>query len=191
MILPYLARLVCLCLAAFFLVHARWDWRFPLLTPWAVRFAAGRMAPVYGARAAAGAAALSGRLRAFRRGRALHPQLSVSRAERRSRRDGRGLYGRGAGWASIWGFSLARATRAMARSAAAHSPVPERSREMRSAGRAEGGVGHREDRALRDATPECSVRGSSISRAVVAALSAEQLSAVIRHERAHGVIATI
>ena len=49
MILPYLARLACLSLAAFFLVHAALGMAVSALTPWAVRFAA-RVAPAYGAR---------------------------------------------------------------------------------------------------------------------------------------------
>jgi Zn-dependent protease with chaperone function len=184
MILPYLARLVCLCLAVFFLVHAALGLAVSLLTPWAVRIA-GRMAPVT-ARGSFSSAALSGRLRDFRGRRTLYAELSVSRTAGRPRRDGRGLYGRGAGGSRCLGFSVARASRAMVRSARHIRQCRERSREMRLPGERNTAW------VIESAAPCVMLTGVwrtriVVSSAVLAALSAEELSAVIRHERAHGV----
>lgn len=185
MILPYLARLACLSLAAFFLVHAALGMAVSALTPWAVRFAA-RVAPAYGARVLLG-------LRLFPAGFGLFVVAGLCTPsylwlEPKGAPEAMGLACLAAASMGliIWGRSLARATCAMARSARHIRQCRMRSREMRL-------PGERMAAWVVDGPAPCVMLAGVlrprlvISRGVVAALSAEQLSAAIRHERAHGI----
>jgi Zn-dependent protease with chaperone function len=185
MILPYLARLVCLCLAAFFLVHAALGLLVSALAPWAVRFAS-RMAPVSGARVLL-------LLRLFPAGFALFVVAGLCTPsylwlEPKSAPEPMGLVCLAAALMglAIWGTSMGRATRAMARSARYLRRCRVASREMRL-------PGERMAAWVIDGAAPCVMLAGVlrprlvISRNVVAALSAEQLSAAIRHERAHGI----
>jgi beta-lactamase regulating signal transducer with metallopeptidase domain len=86
---------------------------------------------------------------------------------------------------AVWGSSIARATRALARSLQHIRQCRRQSREMRL-------PGERKAAWVIEGTAPCVMLAGVfrprmvISRGVVAALSAEQLSAVVRHERAHG-----
>jgi beta-lactamase regulating signal transducer with metallopeptidase domain len=87
---------------------------------------------------------------------------------------------------AAWGFSVARAARAMVRSARHIRECRERSREVRWPGQRTAAW------VVESAAPCVMLTGVFrprivVSTSVLAALSAEQLSAVIRHERAHGV----
>jgi beta-lactamase regulating signal transducer with metallopeptidase domain len=87
---------------------------------------------------------------------------------------------------AIWESSLMRAARAMARSLQRFGEYRDGSREMRL-------PGERKAAWLIDGAAPCVLLAGVfrprmvISRNVVAALSAEQLSAVIRHEQAHAI----
>lgn len=183
MILPYLARLICLCMAAFFLVHAALALAVSALIPRAVRFAR-RMAPVSGARLLLG-------LRLLPAGFALFVVAGFCTPgylwlEPKGVPEPMGLPCSAAAvmGLAIWGLSLARATRALARSFGHIRRCRERSREMRL-------PGERMAAWVIDGGAPCVMLAGVlrprlvISRGVVEALSAEQLSAVVRHERAH------
>jgi beta-lactamase regulating signal transducer with metallopeptidase domain len=87
---------------------------------------------------------------------------------------------------TLWGASLARAARAVARSLRHLRQCRERSREMRL-------PGDRKVAWVIDAGAPCVMLAGVlrprmvISSDVVSALTAEQLSAVVRHEQAHGI----
>lgn len=185
MIVPYLARLVCLCLAVFFLVHMAFGLAVSALTPWAVRFA-GKMAPVHGAR-------LLLALRLFPATFALFVVAGLCTPsylylEPKGEPEEMGMVCLGAALLSLalWGWSIARAVRAVTRSVRHIRQCRDRSREMRL-------PGERMAAWIVDGDAPCVMLTGLfrprvvISRNVVAALSAEELSAVIRHERAHGV----
>jgi len=85
---------------------------------------------------------------------------------------------------ALWGWSLGRAARTLGRSFGHVRECRSRSREMRLPGE------RRAAWAIDRAAPSVMLVGVFrprlvISRSIVAALSAEQLAAVIRHERAH------
>jgi len=184
-ILPYLARLVCLCLAAFFLVHAALALAVSAITPRAVRFAS-RISAVTGAR-------LLLALRLFPSGLALFvvaglcaPSYLWLEPKGAPEPMGPACTAAALLGLAIWGLSLARATRALARSFAHIRRCRRRSREMRLPGERMAAW------VVEEAAPCVMLAGVLrprlvISRNVVAALSGEQLSAVIRHERAHGI----
>jgi len=185
MILPYMARLVCLCLAAFFLVHAGCGMTISLLTPIAVRFA-GRMAPVNAAR-------LLLALRLLPPAAALFVVVGLCTPsylylEPKGAPEEMGLTCLSAAFLSLaaWGCSSARAARAVVRSARHTRQCRERSREIRLPGERQAGW------VIDGSSPCVMLTGLLrprivISTSVVAALSARQLAAVVRHERAHGV----
>ena len=185
MILPYLARLVCLCLAAFFLLHAALGLAVSLLTPWAVR-AAGRMAPIHGARLLLGLRLFPPALAIFVVAGLCTP--SYLYLEPRGAPEEIGVACMVAALAGIaaWAFSVARASRALVRSARHIGQCRERSREIRLAG-------ERNTIWVIESSAPCAMLTGVfrprivVSSAVLAALPAEQVSAVIRHERAHGV----
>jgi Zn-dependent protease with chaperone function len=184
MILPYLARLACLCLAAFFLAHLALGLVVSGLTPWAVR-AASRMAPVPGARFLL-------LLRLFPAGFAFflvaglctpsYLWLEPKGAEETMGPLCLALASMGL---TVCAMSVARAALALARSRCHLRQCRQVSREMRL-------PGERSAAWVMDGpTPYVMLAGVIrprlvISRKVVAALSTEQLAAVVRHERAHG-----
>jgi len=182
--LPYLARLACLSLAAFFVVHLALGVLVLALTPWAVRLA-GRIAPVRAARFLL-------MLRLFPAGAALFlvvglctPSYLWLEPKGESEPMGLACLLAVALCVSIGGVSLTRAARALARSLGHIRQCRQVSRETRL-------PGERAAAWVMDGGAPCVMLAGVlrprlvISRNVVAALSAEQLSAVIRHERAHG-----
>jgi beta-lactamase regulating signal transducer with metallopeptidase domain len=182
--LAYVARLVCLCLAAFFLVHAALGLVVWASARWAVRIAS-RMAPVYGAR-------LLLALRLFPAAFALFVVAGLCTPsylylEPKGEPEDIGLACMAAALLglAVWGRSLARGARAVTRSVRHIRQCREQSREMRLRG-------ERMAAWVIDGDAPCVMLTGLfrprvvISRNVVDALSAEQLSAVIRHERAHG-----
>ena len=185
MILPYLARLVCLCLAAFFLVHVALGLVVSLLTPWAVR-AAGRMAPVDGARLLLGLRLFPAAFAIFVVAGLCTPSYLYLEPQGAPEEMGVACMAAALAGLAAWGFSVARASRAMVRSARHIRECRERSREIRLPGERNAAW------VIESAAPCVMLMGVFrprivVSRAVLAALSAEQLSAVIRHERAHEV----
>ncbi|MEI9971086.1 MAG: M56 family metallopeptidase [Ignavibacteriota bacterium] len=183
--LPYLSRLVCLCLAAFFLVHALVGLAVSLFTRHAVRMAA-RMDPVHGARLLLAIRLLPAALGLFVVAGLCTPSYLYLEPKGEPEEIGVACLAAAALGLAVWGWSTARASRALRRSVLHVRLCRQRSREMRLPGeRTVAWV-------VEGAAPCVMLTGlfrprMVISRDVVAALSAEQLSAVIRHERAHGV----
>ena len=183
--IPYLARLVCLCLATFFLVHAVFGLAVSASTSWAIRIAS-RMAPVYGAR-------LLLTLRLFPAAFALFvvaglctPSYLYLEPKGEPEEMGLACLAIALLGLAAWAWSITRATRALARSVRHIRQFREQGREMRL-------PGERMAAWVVDGDAPCVMLTGLfrprmvISRDVVEALSAEQLSAVIRHERAHGI----
>ncbi len=181
----YLARLFCLCLAAFFLVHATLAVAVSALTTRAVRMAS-RMAPAHGAR-------LLLALRLFPSAFALFVVAGLCTPsylylEPKGEAEEMGVVCLAAALMSVvlWGASISRASRAVARSLRHLRQCRERSREMRL-------PGDRKAAWIVDANAPCVMLAGVlrprmvISRNVVSALTVEQLAAVVRHEQAHGV----
>jgi Zn-dependent protease with chaperone function len=183
MILPYLARLVCLCLAAFFLLHAALGLAVSLLTPWAVR-AAGRMAPVHGARLLLGLRLFPPAFAVFVVAGLCTPSYLYLEPQGAPEEMGAVCMVAALAGLAAWCFSVVRAARAMVRSARHIRECRERSREIQLPGERHAGW------VIESAAPCVMLTGVFrprivVSSAVLAALSAEELSAVIRHERAH------
>lgn len=182
---PYLARLVCLCLAAFFLVHAALGLAIAALTPWAVRFAS-RMAPVHGARLLLAMRLFPAAFALFVVAGLCTPSYLYLEPKGEPEEMGYACLTVAAMGFSVWAWSMVRAARAIVRSVRHIRYCRETSREMRL-------PGERTAAWVVDGSAPCVMLTGLlhphmvISRDVVAALSAEQLSAVIRHERAHGV----
>ncbi|HEX3744756.1 MAG TPA: M56 family metallopeptidase [Bryobacteraceae bacterium] len=186
MILPYVARLICLCLAAFFLVHAALGLMVSLLSPWAVRFAVGRMAPVHGARLLLALRLLPSAFGLFVVIGLCTPSYLYLEPKGAPEEMGIACLAAAAMSVILWGWSIARATRAMARSVRHLRECRQRSRELRL-------PGERKAAWIIESKSPCVMLAGVfrprmvISHDVVAALSAEQLAAAIRHERAHGI----
>jgi Zn-dependent protease with chaperone function len=185
MILPYLARLVCLCLAVFFLVHVALGLVVSLLTPWAVRVA-GRMAPVDGARLLLSLRLFPAAFAIFVVAGLCTPSYLYLEPQGAPEEMGAACMAAALAGLAAWCFSVARASRAMVRSARHIRQCRERSREIRLPGE------RNTVWVIESAAPCVMLTGVwrtriVVSSAVLAALSAEELSAVIRHERAHGV----
>jgi Zn-dependent protease with chaperone function len=185
MILPYLARLVCLCLAAFFLVHAALGLAISLLTPIAVRLA-GRIAPAHGARLLLALRLLPPAFALFVVVGLCTP--SYLYLEPKGAPEEIGLACLAAAFLNlaVWGRSIGRAARAVVRSERHMRQCRDQSREIRL-------PGERKAAWVIDGNSPCVMLTGLfrprmvISSGVVAALSAEELAAVVRHERAHGV----
>ena len=184
MILPYLARLLCLCLAAFFLVHAALGLPVWALTPWAVRYSS-RILPVHGARVLLGLRLFPAAVALFVVAGLCTPSYLWLEPKGAPEPTGPACLAAALMGLAICGLSLARAARAVARSQRHIRQCRIRSREMRL-------PGERAAAWVVDGSAPCVMLAGVlrsrlvISRNVVAALSPEQLSAVIRHERAHG-----
>jgi hypothetical protein len=184
MILPYLARLVCLCLAAFFLVHAVLGLAVSLFTPLAVRMAA-RMPPAHGARLLLALRLLPAAFALFVVAGLCTPSYLYLEPKGAPEEMGPACFTAAVLSLAVWGWSIARAARAAMRSARHIRQCRERSREIRL-------PGERKSAWVIEASSPCVMLAGVfrphivISQNVVAALSAEQLSAVVRHERAHG-----
>jgi len=185
MILPYLARLVCLCLAAFFLVNAALGLAVSLLTPLAVRMVT-RMAPANGARLLLAMRLLPASFALFVVVGLCTPSYLYLEPKGAPEEMGLACLAAAAISVAVWAWSIARAARAATRSVRHIRQCRERSREIRL-------QGERKSAWVIDASSPCVMLAGVfrphlvISQNVVAALSAEQLSAVVRHEEAHGV----
>jgi Zn-dependent protease with chaperone function len=183
MILPYLVRLLCLSLACFFLVHLALGVGVSLLAPAVLalasrgrpRFAAGLLLaarllpPVAAALAVAGICVPSYLW--------LEPDATVEKV-------GLGCLAAALLSVAIWGISMGRGLRAVALSIRYERHCRQVGREIRLAG---------------ETTPALVIEGAAgllalagvfhprlvVSGAVVRELSAGQLAAALRHERAH------
>jgi len=182
--LAYLARLVCLCLAAFFLVHAALGLAVSASARWAIRIAS-RMAPVRGARLLFALRMLPAGFALFVVAGLCTPSYLYLEPKGEPEEIGLACLAAAIMGLTLWAWSVARASRAMVRSARHIRQCREQSREMRL-------PGERMAAWVIDGDAPCVMLTGVfrprvvISRNVMAALSAEQLSAVIRHERAHG-----
>jgi beta-lactamase regulating signal transducer with metallopeptidase domain len=184
MIFPYLARLVCLCLAAFFLVHASLGLAVSASASRAVRFAS-RMTPAHGARLLLALRLFPAAFALFVVAGLCTPSYLYLEPKGAPEPMGPACLAAALMGLAVWGSSIARATRALARSLQHIRQCRRQSREMRL-------PGERKAAWVIEGTAPCVMLAGVfrprmvISRGVVAALSAEQLSAVVRHERAHG-----
>jgi beta-lactamase regulating signal transducer with metallopeptidase domain len=185
MILPYLARLVCLCLAAFFLLHAAVGLALCAMAPKAIRLAS-RMVPASGARVLLA-------VRLFPAGFALFMVAglftpSYFSLEPQGTPEAMGLPCLAAALMglTICGLSLVRATRAVVRSLSHRRECRRQSREIHLPGQSGAAW-------VIDGTGPCVMLTGIfrprlvISGSVVAALPVEQLAVVVRHERAHAI----
>jgi beta-lactamase regulating signal transducer with metallopeptidase domain len=184
--LPYLARLACLCLAAFFLVQAVLGLAVSALTSQAVRFASG-MAPVRGARLLLFLRLFPAAFGLFVVAGLCTPSYLYLEPKGAPEEMGLACLAAAVMSIAIWGISIARSTRALTRSMRHIRQCRRQSREMRL-------PGERKAAWVVDGTGAPSVMLAGvfhprvvISRNVVSSLPVEQLSAVIRHERAHGI----
>ena len=186
MILPYAWRLLCLCLATFFLVHLALSLLMRALAPWILRRTE-RM----GTRQPASAAALlllAVRLFppafaiAFVVGLCL-PSFLAYESERGAETAGAPFLAAAAFGASVWALSLARSVRALIRS---QRCMPRGAATLAGGSEAvwlwEGSM------------PFVGLAGILrprviVSRSVTRALDANQLAAALRHEHAHRVAA--
>jgi len=183
MILPYLARLACLCLAALFLFHAAAGLLVSALVPWAIRLA-GRAAP-------GAAARFLLVLRLFPASFALllvaglcAPSYLWLEPEAVAEPTGLACLAAALMGLAVCGLAAARATRALVRTLRYIRQCRKLSREIRLRGEPEAAW------LIDAAAPVAMLAGIArprlvISASVVAALPAEQLGAVVRHERAH------
>jgi beta-lactamase regulating signal transducer with metallopeptidase domain len=183
--LPYLARLVCLCLATFFLVHAAIGLLVSALTRPAVRLAS-RMAPVHGARLLLALRLFPAAFALFVVGALCTPSYLYLEPKNDPEAMGLACLGAALMTVALWWTSLFRAVRAVARSMSHLRQCGERSREIRLAG-------ERKNAWVVESSAPCVMLAGVvrprlvISSGVVASLTPEQLSAVVRHERAHGI----
>jgi beta-lactamase regulating signal transducer with metallopeptidase domain len=172
-----------LCLAAFFLLHSALGLAVAALSPKAVRFA-GRLAPVHGARLLLALRLFPAAFALFVVAGLCTPSYLYLEPKGAPEEMGLACFAAASVSLAIWGISLARATGAMARSLRHIRQCRRQSREMRM-------PGERMAAWVIEGTAPCVMLTGVfrprvvISRNVVSALPAEQLSAVIRHERAH------
>jgi Zn-dependent protease with chaperone function len=183
-ILPYLARLACLCLAAFFLAHVALGVMVSALTPWALRLAK-RMSPGTAGRFLLAMRLLPAGFAVFLVAGLCAPSYLWLEPEAAAEPTGLPCLAAALMGLAVWGLSGVSAARALVRSLRHIRQCRRVSREMRL-------PGERSAAWVIDGAAPCVMLAGIvrarlvISRGVVAALSAEQLSAVIRHERAHG-----
>ena len=183
MSLPYLPRLLCLSLAAFFLVHVALGTLVSLIAGAAVRFAES-MRPHAAARLLLGLRLLPAAGAAFMVLAVCLPSYLWLEPEAPAERVGFGCLTVALLGVAMWGISIARGLRAAAGSR----------RFLESCRRA----GHRtrlpgeqaETWVIEGAAPLLALGGIVrprliVSQGVVSALTAEQLAAALRHERAH------
>jgi beta-lactamase regulating signal transducer with metallopeptidase domain len=183
--LPYLARLVCLCLASLFLVHAVLGLLISALTPWAVKLAH-RLQPVHGARLLLAVRLIPATFALFVVAALCTPSYLYLEPK-----DGAEEMGVACLTAALLGLAICavssyRSATAMARSLRHLRDCRMRGREMRLPGERKAAW------VIEDSAPCVMLAGvlrprMVISSGVVSALTAPQLSAVIRHEQAHGI----
>ena len=183
--LPYLSRLICLCLATFFLVHAAAGLAVSLATRRAARFAR-RMMPLHGARLLLALRLFPAALALFVVAGLCTPSYLYLEPKGEPEEMGIACMAAAALGLAVWAWSITRAVRAVMRSERHIRQCREQSREMRL-------PGERTSAWVVDSASPCVMLAGVfrprmvISRDVMAALPAEQLSAVVRHERAHGI----
>jgi Zn-dependent protease with chaperone function len=180
---PYSARLVCLCLAAFFLVHLAAAAMVRLLAPAFIRMAQ-RMRPRLAARFLLGLRLLPTALAAFVVAGLCAPSYLWLEPAAGSEDVGAACLAAAALGAVLWAESLVRGLRAAARSAWYVRECRKAARQMRCAGQA------RAVWVVPAKAPFLVLAGVwrtrlVVSQAVVDALGEEQLAAALRHERAH------
>ena len=182
MIVPYAFRLICLCLAAFFLIHLALCAAARVLAPWALR----RAEWIGARRPASSAARLMLAVRLLPAALALAivaglclPSFIDFEGERGAEAAGIPFLAAAALGAAIWSISLTRSIRALIRS---RRYMPRRSASFASESETvwlwEG------------ATPFVGLAGVLRPRVVVSPrvaseLDSDQLAAALRHERAH------
>jgi Zn-dependent protease with chaperone function len=182
MIVPYAARLVCLCLASFFLLHLALTALALALAPWAVRRAA-RMGAERSARSAAmlllGLRLLPAALSVAVVASLCLPSFVSFESERGAEFAGIPFLAAALLGASIWAISIGRGVRAVIRAHrwARLSPATLPG-ESEAVWMCDG------------ATPFIGLAGVLqprvvVSRNVAGALDRDQLAAALRHERAH------
>jgi Zn-dependent protease with chaperone function len=181
--LPYLARLVCLCLAAFFLIHLLLGMAVLAMAPRAIRFAQ-RIAPRKGAFLLLFLRLLPVVASLFLVAAVLAPSYFWLEPKAEAEPMGILCLLAVALGISIWAISIVRAGRALVRSSRYAAYCRGTSREVRL-------PGERTVAWVVDGPPRVMVTGLLrprlvISSDILAALTHEQLSTVIRHERAHG-----
>lgn len=182
MIVPYELRLLCLCLASFFLIHLALSLFASALAPWAMRRTEliGQRQPARSAAMLLLAVRLSPVVLALATVAALClPSFLSFESERGAEAAGIPFLAAAALGASIWAISLTRGIRAVVHS---HRCVSGRSAVVEGESEAvwlwEG------------AAPLIGLAGVLrprlvVSRSVVRTLEADQLAAALRHERAH------
>ncbi|MGA7240833.1 MAG: hypothetical protein WBY44_34440 [Bryobacteraceae bacterium] len=182
MIVPYELRLLCLCLASFFLIHLALSVFANALAPWAIR----RAERGAQGKAARPAAVMLLTLRLFPAVLSLAavaalcvPSFLSFESERGAEAAGMAFLVAAALGASVWAISLTRSLRALVRS---HRHVPRRSAIVE---------GESETVWLWEgAAPLIGLAGVLrprvvVSPSVASVLDADQLAAALRHERAH------
>lgn len=182
MIVPYVLRLLCLCLGSFFLIHLALSLFARALAPWAMRHAEriGQRQP------ARSAAMLVLTLRLFPAVLSIAavaalcvPSFLSFEGRRGAETIGMPFLAAAALGGSIWAISLTRSLSALVRS---HRHVPRRSAV----------VGRESERVwlLESSAPLIGLAGVLrprvlVSRSVASSLEGDQLAAALRHERAH------
>jgi beta-lactamase regulating signal transducer with metallopeptidase domain len=183
--LPYLARLVCLCLASFFLVHGAVGLLISALTPWAVSLAH-RLAPVHGARLLLALRLFPATLAFFVVAALCTPSYLYLEPKNEAEEMGVACFAAALLGIAVLGISAFRAGGALARSVRHMRECRLHGREMRLPGERKAAW------VIEGDAPCVMLTGlfrthMVISSGVVSALTAPQLSAVIRHEKAHGI----
>jgi beta-lactamase regulating signal transducer with metallopeptidase domain len=183
MTLPYFVRLVCLALAAFFLIHMALCLAISLITPTAIRLAQ-RMTARSAARFLLG-------LRLFPAGFALLvvagvcvPSYLWLEPETNTEEVGFACIAAALLGIGIWSISIARVLRAMTRSIRFTRSCENAGRKRRLTGETA------QVSVIEGAGPLLVLAGILrprlvVSREVLSALTADQLAAAFRHERAH------
>jgi bla regulator protein blaR1 len=182
MIVPYVLRLLCLCLGSFFLIHLALSVFANALAPWAMRRAEhiGQRQPVRSAAMLLLALRLFPAVVSVAAVAALCvPSFLSFESERGSEAAGLPFLATAALGASIWALSLTRSVRALVRS---HRHVPRASAIV---------FGESEEVWLWEGpAPFIGLAGLLrprvvVSRSVASALEGDQLAAALKHERAH------
>lgn len=185
MILPYLARLICICLAAFFVVHAAMGLLVSLFAPAAVRCAS-RMAPARGARLLLVLRLLPGGIALLVVAGLCTPSYLYLEPRGGPEELGYACLAAAVLCVAAWSWSGGRALSAVMRSRRHLRVCREQGCEIRLPGEGKPAW------AIDARSPRVMLAGIVrprivISRDVVETLTDEQLRAVVRHEQAHGV----
>jgi Zn-dependent protease with chaperone function len=184
MTLPYLLRLLCLCLASFFLLHLALALAVSCFAPAAIRLAAG-FRPRLAARFLLLLRLFPAGFAAFLVAGLCAPSYLVLEPEATAEHVGWACLGAAALGAAICTLSIARGLRATVRSAMYIRQCKLRGAEMSAPGESLSLL------LVEGSAPFLGLAGLFrprllISRPVMSALSPDQLAAALLHERAHG-----